>query len=325
VTEATALEFILNHYKDNTFFWQEKSEKSDHHIYDKHNHLPKGQLVLCPVNGDFKEPNFRLAWKFDVYSNIPLFRKNIYIDAEMNGIIWSTDLLCHTNAAATGSTLFSGNRPFMTDSLSSSSYRLRETGRGFGIETYNCNFTTNKTGALDFTNTTKIWTSSTNNDQISRDIHWGSEMVYDYYFNTHGRNSYDNLGSKLLSYGHYSVNYANAFWDGSTMTYGDGNGSTWLPLVCIDVCGHEVTHGVTQNSAGLIYSGESGAQNESFSDIFGNVIENVNKPATASWNMGEEFAPSTLGIRSMSNPNLFGNPDTYLGTFWSSGGVHNQS
>ena len=172
-------------------------------------------------------------------------------------------------------------------------------------------------------------------DQTGVNVHWGAEATYDYYLNDHGRNSFDNAGGTIYSYAHADVNYNNAFWDGTRMTYGDGDGVNFTPLVCLDVVGHEITHGVTQNSANLIYWGESGALNESFSDIFGNEVEfmreGVPGVGTGSWRMGEDITPSGSGIRNMQNPNEFNNADTYLGTYWvttgsgDNGGVHYNS
>jgi len=100
-------------------------------------------------------------------------------------------------------------------------------------------------------------------------------MTYDYYLNTFSRNSYDNNGAALLSYVHYSNQYANAFWDGTRMTYGDGN-SQYTAFTSLEICGHEITHAVTQSTANLVYQDEPGALNESFSDMFGvSLCENI--------------------------------------------------
>lgn len=98
------------------------------------------------------------------------------------------------------------------------------------------------------------------------------------------------------------------------MTYGDGssvNGN--LPLTALDVCGHEITHGLTSKTANLAYQKESGALNEGFSDIFGNSIEVWARPTKNSWKLGEDF---NYVIRDMANPNAYKQPDTYLGTYW---------
>ncbi|MBE0641048.1 MAG: M4 family metallopeptidase, partial [Bacteroidales bacterium] len=142
----------------------------------------------------------------------------------------------------------------------------------------------------------------------------------------HGRNSIDDNGFALRSYVHYDVAYANAFWDGYRMTYGDGNGSIG-PLVALDIVAHEISHGLTSYTADLVYSYESGAMNEAFSDIFGTAVEFYAKPSAANWTIGENIGSA---FRSMSNPNAYGDPDTYLGNNWYSGsndngGVHTNS
>ena len=115
------------------------------------------------------------------------------------------------------------------------------------------------------------------------------------------------------------------------MTYGDGNlAQGYRPLVSLDICGHEITHGVTTYSANLTYSYESGALNESFSDIFGECIENT-ASGSNDWMMGCDIGVSGCGaFRNMANPNQFGDPDTYKGTYWytgtgDNGGVHYNS
>ena len=204
-------------------------------------------------------------------------------------------------------------------------------GRGTGIETYNLKKGTTYASGVDFTDADNTWNNvNANKDEVATDAHWGAEMTYDYYKNVHSRNSYDGNGAKILSYVHYSSNYNNAFWDGVRMTYGDGDGTTFTPLTALDVCGHEITHAVTTNTANLIYSNESGALNESFSDVFGQTIEIWARPTKYSWKIGEDITPSGNGIRSMVNPNLFGHPKYYKGVSWyagaaDNGGVHTNS
>src|SRR5207244_255216 len=125
-----------------------------------------------------------------------------------------------------------------------------ETGRGNGVETYNLRQGTNYGSASDFTDNDNTWNNvNAAKDQYATDAHWGSEKTYDFYFKVLGRNSIDNAGLKIKSYVHYSVSYLNAFWDGYKMTYGDGS-SGYTPLTSIDIAGHEISHGVTQYTAG---------------------------------------------------------------------------
>ncbi|MEJ7862642.1 MAG: M4 family metallopeptidase, partial [Pyrinomonadaceae bacterium] len=102
--------------------------------------------------------------------------------------------------------------------------------------------------------------------------------------------------------------YNNAYWNGTAMTYGDGDGTQFTPLVTLDICGHEMTHGVTERTANLTYSGESGALNESMSDVFGAMVELRARGGTITadtWKIGEQaYTPSTTGdaLRYMDNP-----------------------
>src|SRR5947207_15848414 len=94
--------------------------------------------------------------------------------------------------------------------------------------------------------------------------------TYDFYQNAYNRNSVDGRGLRLDSTVHYDQQFDNAFWDGRQMVYGDGDRVLFDRFTkCIDVVGHELTHGVTQYTAGLSYHGQSGALNESISDVFG--------------------------------------------------------
>ncbi|NJO87702.1 MAG: PKD domain-containing protein [Chloroflexia bacterium] len=114
------------------------------------------------------------------------------------------------------------------------------------------------------------------------------------------------------------------------MTYGDGDGINYFPLTCTDIIGHEITHGVTEHSADLVYAYESGALNESFSDIFGTCIDFYLNPETANWILAEQISSTNAPLRSLENPNSLGDPDTYQGNYWvtgssDNGGVHTNS
>ena len=160
---------------------------------------------------------------------------------------------------------------------------------------------------------TNSWSSfSPALDQYAIDAHWGTERTYDYMDSVHNRNSIDNNGFALRSYVHYDFNYVNAFWDGQRMTYGDGD-ATNSPLTTLDITAHEIAHGWTDYTSDLIYANESGALNESFSDILGVLVEFYSTPSSANWLIGEDIGRA---IRSMSNPNSFGDPDTYGGINW---------
>jgi Zn-dependent metalloprotease len=193
------------------------------------------------------------------------------------------------------------------------------------LETQDCNQKT-KNCRLVSTSSNTITTG----DGAIDAAHNYAIATYDYYFNNHGRDSIDDAGLTLISRAHYKRDYNNAFWDGTQMTYGDGDGVTFIPLSQdADVVAHELTHGVTERSSGLIYSYESGALNEAWSDIFGAMVD-LQEGATGAdiWLLGEDiYTPGTPGdaLRNMADPAAEGDydyyPDRYTG-FSDNGGVH---
>jgi Zn-dependent metalloprotease len=165
--------------------------------------------------------------------------------------------------------------------------------------------------------------------------------TYDFYSKVFNRNSVDDHGLTLKSTVHYDNGYDNAFWNGQQMIYGDGDGQYFQRFtICQDVIGHELTHGVTQNEAQLVYSGETGALNESISDVFGSLVKqwaNNQTADQADWLIGAGlFTDAVQGraLRSMSDPgtayddpNIGKDPQPatmsgYVTTADDNGGVH---
>ncbi|MFJ9820609.1 M4 family metallopeptidase [Streptomyces sp. NPDC101151] len=181
------------------------------------------------------------------------------------------------NATGTGKTLYSGSVS-LTTTQSGSTYSLTDASRG-GHKTYNLKHTTSSgTGTL-FTDADNTWgtgtaSSSTTDQTAAADAAYGAQETWDFYKSTFGRSGIKNNGVGAYSRVHYGSSYVNAFWDDDCfcMTYGDGESNTH-PLTSLDVAGHEMSHGVTANTAGLEYSGESGGLNEATSDIFGTGVE----------------------------------------------------
>lgn len=161
-------------------------------------------------------------------------------------------------------------------------------------------------------------------DTDADSAHTHAKGTYDFYWNTHGRDSLDDAGMLLISTVHFDSGYCNAFWNGTQMAYGDG-----CDIVIDDVIGHELTHGVTEFSSNLIYAYDSGAINESFSDVWGEYYDLSNGTAediaANRWVIGEEIQAG--GFRDMEDPTVWGDPDR-VGSpnFWTDardvGGVH---
>jgi Zn-dependent metalloprotease len=138
------------------------------------------------------------------------------------------------------------------------------------------------------------------------DAQYGAEATWDYFVHWFGRSGIGNDGKPAQSRVHYDVNYNNAFWSDSCfcMTYGDGDGTKFTPLVSLDIAGHEMTHGVTSRTAGLTYSRESGGLNEATSDVFGAMVERSVEPGPTNYRVGEQVAIGFQGgaLRFMRKP-----------------------
>ena len=344
LTHEMALESALEYVAADVYAWESDSHEDhshedhlnhDHssHDHSSHDHSshshdedhemnqPAGELVYVSAG----DSNSRLTYKFDIHASQPMSRAYIFVDAVSGEIIDVQDRIHDADVAATGTSLYNGTVSFLADS-NSGSFRLRQSTNG--VETYDLNNGTNYSNATDITSSSTSFTANSVHTGVQ--AHFGAEQTLEYFQTKHNRDSYDNQGTTLVSYVSYSSNYVNAFWNGSFMTYGDGNGTSYNPLVSLDIVGHEITHGVTEYSANLVYSYESGALNESFSDIFGEAIENF-ALGSNDWLMGEDIGVNPgNALRSMSNPSAKGDPDTYLGSNWNAtssdnGGVHTNS
>ncbi len=159
------------------------------------------------------------------------------------------------------------------------------------------------------------------------DAQFYARITDNYYQGTHNFNWSSHYSQGIVSSAHLNRNYNNAYWNGSQMAYGDGDGTTFRNFSGdLDVVGHELSHGVTEATSNLVYQNESGALNEAFSDMLGTAIEFSS--GTGNWTIGEDITIGGAGIRDMSNPNRFGDPshyaDRYTGTS-DNGGVHTNS
>ncbi|MEV5966434.1 M4 family metallopeptidase [Kribbella sp. NPDC051952] len=230
-------------------------------------------------------------------------------------------------ATGDGQSLYSGTVPLDT-TAATGGFTLTDATRGNGF-TADAN---NKTDSIlcqllqigcpvptRFTDADNHWGTGTNANRATAavDAHYGAATTFDYYKTVHGRNGIFNDGKGVPSRVHYGTNYVNAFWDGKQMTYGDGDNVVAGPLVSIDVAGHEMSHGVTEHTANLTYSGESGGLNEATSDIFGTLVEFYSNKAAdpGDYYIGERIMKDRPALRFMDKPSKDGNsPDC-----WSSG------
>ena len=362
ITSEEAIKSAMSTIGLNKYRWEdEKSEQAIKSRTKNKNasHYPKPELLIAPIDGNYKNGKFCLCWKFNI-AGLSLSKAwTVFIDAQTGELINKISMIAD-DVPATATTLYNGNQSIKCkdDTSVSGYYLLSENQRGTSanqsIYTWDANNDTiiHVNGNVPAA-TTQIGSVSTSftSDLVANSVHWGIEKSYDFY-SLFSRKSYDDNGSYILNLVHYNDNLNNAFWSGNdnVMCYGDGDGSLMNPVVGLDVTGHEFSHAVTQYSADLQYQGESGALNESFSDIFGTGIEWYTLGIGSNWTIGENVIIQSSHtnrnyFRSMSNPNAgliitngnnvadLSQPDTYLGNLWAStgsgssdyGGVHTNS
>ncbi len=216
-------------------------------------------------------------------------------------------------AKADDTSMYSGKVALETTKNADGTYQLEDKTRGKGVSTYDALNRERASGQTQIKDDNDVWGESTDpeRNRAAVDAHYGGQMMYDFMKDILGRDSIDGSGEKLVSYVHVSNNYVNAYWDGEKMSYGDGDGRTSGPLTALDIAGHEIAHGLTERTAGLIYRGESGGLNEAMSDIMGAGLEwyasQKNPDVKFNWTVGETaWTPNngddTDGLRYMDDP-----------------------
>ncbi len=299
-------------------------------------------LVYCKDFNNKRDEQGHLAYKFRISGTAPLRLTEVFIDAQDGKVLLTNELIKdHAHPSAlhgstksnklnrTGTrgntvTQYHGFRQLQTDAYEGG-FRLLDKSRGGGIHTkngkdvsvkevYEPDFDFNV--LPEFIDDNNNWTpeewDNKDYDLAALDAHWALGQTYDYFLEAHDRNSYDNKGGRLHNLVHIGYHHYNAFWHNGTLHLGDGSG---LPLTSIDFVAHEMTHGVTETSANLIYYAQPGALNESISDIFAAAVKSKKMPERSIWEINPIAAEKTP-IRDMSNPNRFGHPDTYKGKYW---------
>jgi len=202
--------------------------------------------------------------------------------------------------------------------LSGSTYSLKDPNRG-GTYTVDMNNRRIGAGTL-FTDTDNIWGTGalTSRQTVAVDAQYGVAETWDFYKETFGRLGIAGDGVGSYNRVHYGSGYDNASWSDTCfcMTYGDGDGTSYGPFASLDVAGHEMTHGVTSRTAGLVYSGEPGGLNEAMSDIMGTEVEfySNNAKDPGDYLIGEKIALSGTPLRWMDDPSK----DSHSAKCWSS-------
>ncbi|WP_082563995.1 MULTISPECIES: M4 family metallopeptidase [unclassified Nocardioides] len=230
-------------------------------------------------------------------------RLHVIVDAQTGKTLASWDEI-HTG---TGHGIFVGEVEIGTKAVSGG-FEMTDTERGNGTT---IDLGNGESGGSVMTDEDDDWGDGTMADPHSAgvDAHYGAAQTWDYFLDKHGRHGIFDDGVGVPSRVHYGDNYVNAFWDGQQMTYGDGENNE-NPLTELDVAGHEMSHGVTEATAGLVYYGDAGGLNESTSDIFGTAVEfNANNAEdVGDYLIGEEIDINGNGtpLRYMDQPSKDG-------------------
>ncbi len=330
INQATALQAALAHINATRYAWNDPAHEQSIKYIKKNSNAsfyPSGELIIIDPTFKQKTANYRLAYKFNIYAIQPHTRQIVYVDA-INGNILKTLEKIHncTDTPASGVAHYSDTVNF-TACQEGNTYTLKN-NIGGGMQVFDA--TQSQDAAI--TDPDGFFES----DSAAVAVYWATQKTYEYFRDVHERESLDGDSMPLMSWVHAifpggSPN--NASWNGAWMSYGDGDGVRYNSLTSPDVVAHEMTHGITDFSANLIYLDESGALNESFSDIFGEVAEWYMRGSN-DWLIGGDFVVPTTGktcIRNMRNPKdsnaLTQQPNTYLGEYWHTdaedcGGVH---
>jgi Zn-dependent metalloprotease len=292
----------------------------------------EGPLLIIYAPGD-RPP--RLAWKLNL-SVSPAERWLVVIDAHTADLLTSFNEVHSANASGSGVDLLGETRPLNVWSEDGTFYLVDTSKPSFDAtsDPPEPNTTRGAITVLDARNQPPnddpedvpelFYVSSPSPNQWDLpdgvSAAFALSTVYDYYRMRHARNSLDGEDGGLLGIVRLGLGYQNAYWSGSYMAFGDGD----IYAGSVDVVAHELTHGVTQYTANLVYQDEPGALNEAMSDIFGESVEAFADGET-DWLIGSHLAKP---VRDMSDPTRFGDPGTYsdfVVTSSDHGGVHSNS
>ncbi len=317
ISEVQALSSALVFMNAKKYLWQNpEMEKELKRIENNSNasYYPVGELLFAPASSEsLKAADYRLAWHFKIYTDASasdVLSKNVYVDAISGKVISAVDISMKCSGGSGGSA-YNGSVSFNT----SSSFGLffsHNDCQATDIYVYNCNGG-NAANNL-YVDADNSWIIG---QQSEVQAQWGALQTYSYYIGQHSRTSWDNGAGDMIAYNNSNATGLgpnNACWGctGNSTIFGMGSTSAatddWNTD---DIMGHEFTHGVTQASANLAYNKESGGLNESFSDIFGEMVE-----SWAEGNCDYLVGADRGAIRSFITPKTYGQPDTYLGTNW---------
>ncbi|HSG68278.1 MAG TPA: M4 family metallopeptidase, partial [Bacteroidales bacterium] len=327
LSEEAALKIALAEIKAEKYMWEVPEEEAllkQHLKNENATYYPKGELIFARDRSSTS--NYHLAWRFDIREASHALDRTIFVDAH-NGMVFKWYSLVFDCDAGTVATTWHGTRSFHTDYVSGdNNYILLDDCGAASIHTIM------EDGNAEIADEDNDWSESDRTDFAS--THFHARVAMNYYSNVHGRDGYDGASGDLTL--RHVANWANGQHIGSgILRIGMNTGNQGEFYNTLDVVGHEFTHAVVADNGlgGLVYQGESGALNEGFCDIFGEMAEMwfENGAYTIDWLHREDYVNGEN--RSMIDPKAKGQPDTYEGDNWAPtggsdpdhGGVHTNS
>lgn len=267
---------------------------------------------------DRRYPQFsgdsRLAYRLILEGVKPLMKREFLIDAQNGEILFSQNKIHAIDRPSIAKTKYYGTQTIISDSVGPHTFVLRDHGR-------NMTTFTNKHQNLEiFTDQDGFWDQFTPDfDEVGLDAHYAAGKFHDMLLDSLSYRGLDGQGAAINPVVHAEggSDFLNAYWDGEYAYFGNGD-CHHNPLTTLSVVGHEFMHGVTDYNAELIYDGESGALNESYSDIFGKACEYFYDKTRFSWELDPVFKSTKYpaDFRSFSDPNRLQMPKAYRGLYW---------
>ncbi len=327
LSSAQALQKAKDVIKAKSYVWEARTPRTKNETFNGEKVSDEGELVYITANNEMNADALRLAYKFDMYSVEPFGRKEVFVDAANGDILFVEEKIHHIDG--TTDTGYYGPKN-ITITQTGGRYEMRQSGDRklvlYDMQGAELQVNASQTALIEPINSRSIYSSQSKDFRIGGEqnhrtaVYWGAERSWDMFKTEFNRSSYDNKGSNINMYVNGTGRYGddNAFWAGTWMYYGNAKQLQGTPVTALDVVGHEMTHGVTQETGAMVYQGESGALNESYSDMFGSLVEyyTFNKVVDAKvWKLADKHPDPRLK-RDLSNPKLHKQPDTYGGTNW---------
>jgi Zn-dependent metalloprotease len=285
------------------------------------------EKIYVDKNFPEKTNQFCLAFDVHLFSNSTGKHLQYFVDAQTGRIIFTQDLVCSFSPKGTAPSYHYGTVEIETEQVEANKYVLRDVTRGNG----NTTFLNTAQGDILLSDDDNVWEKPVmaKLGHVAYDAHYCTMKFYDFLLHRFDYSGINGNGRSMIARVNINngADLVNAFWNNQNASFGNGN-CHYHPLTTLSIVGHEFAHGITSEHSKLIYSGESGALNEAFSDIIGKAFELIENPDDFQWPIGHEIVATRFAkpFRSMEDPNIYNNPKMYKGKHWrDGGGVHSNS